>query len=144
MDVIERIEALEKDTRMLRGALRRWQVAACAVAGAALLLIPLRAGLARGRQDEEKVISARAISIVDEKGKQRAALGTHEDGVALVLSDTKGKHRLILAVHPDGTAAFTATDKAEKPRTVIGTDENGDAVVGTIDKDGKEHDLTGD
>ena len=69
-------------------------------------------------QDE---IRTREITLVDDKGKERASLVTDNTGsVFLVMSDTAGKTRMNLSVSNDGPA-LTFLDRSGQVRTILGS-----------------------
>lgn len=148
MDVIERIERLEKKLLRMRIA-----------AGASLALVG--AGLLMGQAPAKniKVVEATAFLLVDENGKERAQLSATKDGgaalifrhndavtdarfallgdgsISLAMKNPKKSASLELA--PDGTAALRINEKYAKSAVEVGIDGSGRPRVMLLDPQGK-------
>jgi hypothetical protein len=148
MDVIERIERLEKKLRHMR------------IAAAASLTL-LGAGLLMGQAPNRtaKVVEASAFLLVDENGKERASLqATKDGGAALIfrhqdavtdarfallgdgsisLSMKNPKKSATLELAQDGTAALRINEKYAKSAVEVGIDNAGRPRVMLLDPQGK-------
>jgi len=78
-------------------------------------------GQASGVANVQDEVRARQISLVDDKGKERASLvGDNSGSVFLVMFDRAGKSRVNLSVSNDGTA-LTFFDPSGQARTILGS-----------------------
>lgn len=82
-----------------------------------VLLLLVIAAIVAGISRDSRTITARAFSVVDQNGKERALLGLIKQGPGLTLSDENGKLRAALTAEKDG------------PRLAL-YDENGEVRAG--------------
>jgi hypothetical protein len=125
-----RLEALERECRMLRGGL-----GAVLLAGAAVVLM----GQSPTPRPERNVIAAQHFIVHDETGQNRAVLGMNANGgvgltlmgqtqvrigvnldsAGITLLDGNGKMRLSLGMRADGSEGVTLLDPDQKPRIAM-------------------------
>ena len=147
-DVLQRLEALEKQNRRLR---RVW------------LLMPavLAAGLFVRTEAQSRVYQAEEFQVIDSAGKTRAVLGWRSDGaVGLGFSDTNGKKvawldvtatnmtlalggddaksRALIDVQAVGNATLILLDANKKPRGAMGLTAAGDTFLSLADAQGTQ------
>jgi hypothetical protein len=108
-NLIERVEALERENRRWR---RAALVAISAFAAAAAL------GLSA---PPAKTLDLQLLRIVDARGKTRAVLGMGDEGPALALLDEKGRLRANFGVEKDGPS-LDLLDASETPRAQLTVD----------------------
>ncbi len=89
--------------------------------------------LAHMKRDRvEPEVRARSFVLVDDNGKDRAALAMTEDGPRLFLSDENGEPRVTLSVQKDG-ARLSLWDENGKNRVGLSVLKNGPGVSVTKD-----------
>lgn len=151
MELVERVEALEREMAVWRRRATGWRIAALAVVVAGLVAscrsTPPPTMQQAGAQNEpakqvQKEVRSEMFMVVDSKGVARALLGATEKGATFMLMDSGGKSRVTVAVPEDGAALLMAQDKNEKPRAMFGMNAEGKPIVSTIGADGKVNDLT--
>jgi len=87
MTTDQRIERLERQNRWMR------RVGVLAIIGIAALLF-----MAQARESKLPDLKVRSLAVLDEKGRVRASLAPHENGVGFTLSDVNLKSRMMLGV----------------------------------------------
>ena len=80
----------------------------------------------------QQEVRARSFVLVDDNGKDRAALAMTEDGPRLFLSDENGEPRVTLSVQKDG-ARLSLWDENGKNRVGLSVLKNGPGVSVTKD-----------
>jgi hypothetical protein len=119
VDILNRLDELERDNRRLRrySATMLLVVAMVLGLGAALVFYSGRAGL----PGSPNSISARQYTLRDSKGVTRGAWGLGEDGaVRFVLSDAGGRQRVRLSLLEDGSAGLSFADSVDRKLAVLG------------------------
>jgi hypothetical protein len=84
-----------------------------------------------GQASERKILDAihtRGLFVVDEGGKEKAALGLSAESTGLVLEAPAGGNRVTLVAEPDG-AFLNLHDSAGRKRLVLFTSNNGAGLV---------------
>jgi hypothetical protein len=119
VDILNRVEELERDNRRLRRYATTMLLVVAMVLGlgAALVYYSGRAGL----PGSPTMVSARQYTLRDASGVTRGAWGIGEDGaVRLVLSDAGGRQRVRLSLLDDGSAGLSFSDTADRKLAVLG------------------------
>jgi hypothetical protein len=152
MDLLERVEMLERETTALKRRANGWRFTTCALIVLAVIAScrvapPTQAqppsGAGAGQPQTQKEVRTETLNVVDAQGHPRVVLGVSSDNAAtLAMMDANGKPRMSVAVLTDGTALLTAIDTNEKPRTLFGVNNAGTPIVTTLDANGKKTDLT--
>ena len=97
------IETAHRIARLERGLRRTRLLGGASLAAAAFLLL---AGLARPSAPADD-LSVKTLRLVDDRGRQRAALYVADGDAVLGLYDPAGKGRLMLGVHDDGQTGIS-------------------------------------
>lgn len=84
--------------------------------GILIMAAALAVILYRTSFQEPTLVTARAISLVDGKGNQRALIATSEDdgSVGIVLYDRENRQRATIGLSCDGDPAIVLRDKEDK------------------------------
>ena len=84
---------------------------------------------------EEALLRTRALQVVDQEGRVRAALGTGADGVVRFLqTDAEGTLRVGLAVGPAGRPALVFFGSEKEPRLEVGLSEKDEPALSLFDE----------
>ena len=128
MSIEARLERLERKVRWMR----RLGTVGVALVAAVFLL-------GQGKKEELPDLRAKSLTVVDEKGTVRAALGTDaeaKDRTYLRLADKDGTVRIRLAII-GGSAALSFSDEKGQERARLGTVRDGSPRLTFKDKNGK-------
>lgn len=150
MDMLERIERLERETADLKRRAKAWQAAALSILVVGLIAsckrnpTPATAQTqsAAAQPQTQKEVRTEMLMIMSPEGQLRGLFGNSEKGTSLVFMDPAGKQRMTLSLVNDGPAMLTMQDAKEKPRLSVGLSEKGEPIVSTFDAAGEETDLT--
>jgi hypothetical protein len=74
-----------------------------------------------GGQEAPAVLRARAIELVDDRGRVRAQLNVERDGAVFRLRDRKGTIRTKLGAGVDGSGLLLANEKTEVGVHILAT-----------------------
>lgn len=81
----------------------------------------------------------KAISIVNEEGKEQAVLGMRKDGTPqLKMVDKEGNNRVLLRLHADGTPVLVMWGKGTKSSVYLSVPGEGPPQMMMFDKTGSQ------
>lgn len=90
------------------------------------------------QKTSQDVIKAKEFRLLDNQGRTRAALGTHEQGVVFGMTDNNGILRVALEIANDGDPQLALFDKKQKRRVGIALDADAMDAPGLTFFDGSE------
>lgn len=122
----ERIEALERSNRRLRGA---------AVVCGMLLVGVLVVGVNTENESDE-MIRATGFVLTDAKGEVRGVWGASDGTAALMMTDARSNGRLTLSVEADGQSLIMFYDDQNRVRSSWMVANDGDATFALHDTRG--------
>ena len=137
MNTEERLEKLERELARAK-RFNRWLFAILFLAGGAYLLVTFFAGANATAQEAAAVLKevrANRFVLVDEKGKNRAALTAFKDGPGLALYDENDRPRAALTALKDGPG-LTLYDEKGNTRAELMIGKNG-PMLRLFDETGK-------
>jgi len=142
-DVLERLDAVERDNARLRRLSIALIVLVAVLAGlaVAIMVVSARYGLPGTTAD---IIAARQLVIRDDAGLPRGLWGVDDSGaVRLLLQDEAGQPRIRLSLLADGASGVTLIDSAGHNRAVLALLQDQSVTMALADGTGKTRSVFG-
>jgi hypothetical protein len=129
IELVGRLQKLERDNRRLKGF--------------ALAALVLAAALATiyATQPVPQTITAHRFDVVDDSGKVRASMAIVSGGSAIGLTDAQGNARALMILDPVKGASVLLGDAADKLRTTLNVTPEGESSIALSDPQGFEMDI---